>query len=59
MARPKFAAGEVGQVQVAQLANGKWRARARIRNDSGDLVQLRAEGATEDAARGCLASSSW
>lgn len=51
MARPKIAAGEVGQVQVTQLANGKWRARARMRDDSGELVQLRAEAATEDAAR--------
>ncbi|WP_068482268.1 tyrosine-type recombinase/integrase [Pseudoclavibacter helvolus] len=51
MARPKIAAGEVGQVQVTQLANGKWRARARMRNDSGELVQLRAEGVTEGAAR--------
>ena len=51
MARPKIAAGGVGQVQVTQLTNGKWRARARMRNDSGELVQLRAKGATEDAAR--------
>ena len=51
MARPKIAAGEVGQVQVTQLANGKWRARARMRDDSGELVQLRAEGATEAEAR--------
>lgn len=51
MARPKIAAGEIGQVQVTRLANGKWRARARMRDDSGELVQLRAEGATVDAAR--------
>lgn len=51
MARPKIAAGEVGQVQVTQLANGKWRARARMRDDSGELVQLRAEGTTEAEAR--------
>lgn len=51
MARPKIAAGEVGQVQVTQLANGKWRARARMCDDSGELVQLRAEGATEAEAR--------
>ncbi|WP_282826357.1 tyrosine-type recombinase/integrase [Gulosibacter sediminis] len=50
MARPRIAAGEIGQIQVTQLASGKWRARARMRNDSGDLVQLRAEGATEEAA---------
>jgi hypothetical protein len=37
MARPKIAAGEVGQVQVTQLASGKWRARARMRDDSGEL----------------------
>ena len=54
MARPKIAAGEVGQVQVTQLANGKWRARARMRDDSGELVQLRAEGTTElTPARNC------
>lgn len=51
MARPKIAAGELGQVQVTQLANGKWRARARMRDDSGQLMQLRAEGATEAEAR--------
>ncbi|WP_448656322.1 ATP-dependent nuclease [Microbacterium lacticum] len=51
MARPKIAAGEVGQVQVTQLANGKWRARARMRDDSGELVQLGAEGTTEADAR--------
>ena len=51
VARPKIAAGEVGQVQATPLANGKWRARARMRNDAGELVQLRAEGATEAAAR--------
>ncbi|WP_259607973.1 MULTISPECIES: tyrosine-type recombinase/integrase [Microbacterium] len=51
MARPKIAAGEVGQVQVTQLANGKWRTRARMRDDSGELVQLRAEAVTEAAAR--------
>ena len=51
MARPRIAAGEIGQVQVTQLANGKWRARARMRDDAGDLVQLRADGATEEEAR--------
>ncbi|HEY5222482.1 MAG TPA: site-specific integrase [Microbacteriaceae bacterium] len=51
MVRPRIAAGEVGQVQVTQLANGKWRARARMRDDTGELVQLRSDGATEDAAR--------
>ena len=56
MARPRIAAGEIGQVQVTQLANGKWRARARMRSDSGELVQLRAEGATEAAARDELLS---
>lgn len=51
MARPRIAAGEVGQVRVTRLANGKWRARARMRDDAGELVQLRAEGLTEDTAR--------
>lgn len=53
MARPKIAAGEIGQVQVTQLAKGKWRARARMRDDSGELVQLRAEGATSRTLRRC------
>lgn len=51
MARPRIAAGGIGQIQVTQLANGKWRARARMRSDSGELVQLRAEGASTDEAR--------
>jgi hypothetical protein len=46
VARPRIAAGEIGQVQVTRLANGKWRARARMRDDTGELVQLRADGAT-------------
>ena len=36
---------------MTRLANGKWRARARMRDDAGELVQLRAEGLTEDTAR--------
>lgn len=51
MARPRIAAGEIGQVQVTVLANGRWRARARMRDDTGELVQLRADGTTENAAR--------
>lgn len=51
MVRPRIAAGEVGQVQVTRLASGKWRARARMRDDAGELVQLRAEGLTEEVAR--------
>jgi len=47
----KYDRDEVGQVQVTRLANGKWWARARMRDDAGELVQLRAEGPTEDAAR--------
>ena len=38
-------------MQVTQLANGKWRARARMRDDAGELVQLRADGSTAEAAR--------
>ena len=51
MARPRTAAGEIGVVQLTRLASGTWRARARMRDDSGAPVQLRADGATEDAAR--------
>lgn len=51
MARPRIDAGEIGQVQVTPLANGKWRARARMRHDKGELVQLRVDGSTEEAAR--------
>jgi integrase len=51
VARPRIAAGEIGQVQVTLLANGRWRARARMRDDTGELVQLRADGTTENAAR--------
>lgn len=51
MVRPRIARGEVGQVQVTQLANGKWRARARMRDDAGELVQLRVDGTTAETAR--------
>lgn len=54
MARPRIAAGELGRVQVTPLAGGRWRARARMRDDSGALVQLRADGESEDAARAAL-----
>lgn len=51
MARPRIAAGELGQIQVTLLAGGSWRARARMRDDTGALVQLRADGSTADDAR--------
>ena len=51
MARPRTAAGELGAVQLTRLASRTWRARARIRDDSGVLVPLRADAATEDTAR--------
>ena len=51
MARPRIAAGELGAVQLTLLVRGRWRARARVRDDAGALVQLRADAATEDAAR--------
>lgn len=38
-------------MQITQLANAKWRARARMRDDAGELVQLRADGTTAEAAR--------
>lgn len=51
MGRPRTPAGELGQIQVTALAGGRWRARARMRDDAGALVQLRAEGPSEEAAR--------
>ena len=54
MARPKLPADEAGQVQVTKLAAGKWRARARMRDDSGALVRLTASGGSADEARAAL-----
>lgn len=56
MARPRIAAGEVGAIQMTRLANGRYRARARMRNDRGELVQLRVDAATGEMARSELLS---
>jgi hypothetical protein len=49
--RPRIQAGEVGAVQVTELAGGRFRARARMRNDAGELRQLKVTADTEDDAR--------
>lgn len=51
MARPRKSAGELGAVQVTKLASGKYRARARARDDAGKLHQLQAAGDSERDAR--------
>lgn len=56
MGRPRTPAGEIGQIQITVLANGRWRARARMRDDAGALVQLRVDGPSEEAARAELQS---
>jgi hypothetical protein len=43
----RIPAGELGSIQFAQLADGRVRARARMRDGAGDLVQLRALGCTQ------------
>ena len=42
MARRRIAAGQLGGIQLTRLANGTRRARARARDDAGELHQLRA-----------------
>lgn len=54
MARPRKSAGELGAVQVTKLASGKYRARARVRDDAGKLHQLQAVGESEQHARDSL-----
>ena len=54
MARPRTAAGELGSVQITVLADGRVRARARMRDDAGQIQQLRAVAATESDARAAL-----
>lgn len=54
MARPRKSAGELGTVQTTHLANGRYRARARVRDDAGKLHQLQAGGVTEAEAREAL-----
>jgi hypothetical protein len=50
LARPKLPLGALGSVNISTLANGRIRARARIRDISGKLFQIRAFGGTEEKA---------
>src|SRR5688500_14180393 len=50
MPRPRIPAGEVGAVQITRLADGRYRARGRMRDDAGELHQLRATADTKDDA---------
>lgn len=50
MPRRRIPAGELGSVQFAQLADGRTRARVRMRDGAGELVQLRALGVTQSDA---------
>ncbi|MHA7986287.1 hypothetical protein ACX9R5_10815 [Rathayibacter sp. CAU 1779] len=51
MARTAIRAGELGTVQITRLARGRYRARARTRDDAGELHQIVAVAATEESAR--------
>jgi hypothetical protein len=51
MARTPIRAGELGAVQITRLARGRYRARARTRDDAGTLHQIVAVAATEESAR--------
>jgi len=50
MSRPRIQAGEVGAVQITKLADGRVRARARMRDDAGELRQLKVTADTEEDA---------
>ncbi|WP_104190536.1 site-specific integrase [Cryobacterium sp. Y82] len=50
MVRPQIAAGEVGSIDVRQLASGRYRARATNRDDSGALHRLAVTADTRDDA---------
>ena len=50
MSRPRIPAGEVGAVQITKLADGRYRARGRMRDDAGELHQPRASADTEAGA---------
>lgn len=50
MARAPIRAGELGTVQITRLARGRYRARARTRDDAGTLHQIVAVAATEESA---------
>lgn len=51
MPRPRIQAGEVGAIQITKLAGDRFRARARMRDDAGELRQLKVTADTEEAAR--------
>jgi hypothetical protein len=50
MPRAQIPAGEVGKIQAVRLADGRYRARARPRDDTGTLRPLCVTAATESAA---------
>ncbi len=50
MPRPRTPAGQLGTIQYTTLAEGRVRARSRIRGDSGASHPLKAVAATADAA---------
>ena len=51
MARRSIPAGELGAIQITTLSDGRYRARARTRDDAGNIHQLRVVADTEAAAR--------
>ena|SRR5215207_1718456 len=51
MPRPRIKAGELGAVQITELAGGRFCARARMRDDAGELRPLKVTADTEDEAR--------
>jgi integrase len=51
MPRPRIKAGELGAVQITELAGGRFRARARMRDDAGELHPLKVTADTEYEAR--------
>lgn len=50
MSRARIPAGRLGTIQYTALADGRVRARARVRDAAGDLVQLRVIGESEESA---------
>lgn len=54
MPRPRIPAGETGKIQITRLDDGRYRARARARDTSGDLQQVRVTAETEAEARAKL-----
>ena len=51
MARPQIAAGVLGAITVGVLPNGRYRARASLRDDGGVLHRLSAVAHTDENAR--------